>query len=560
MHVPRRARLTLYPSHLRSKSRFLPYLVIMLAAFAVVAPQLRWGNASGHDFEFHVNSWLDVVSQWKQGIVYPRWAEWSHYTYGEARFLFYPPASWTLGAIITALVPLKAAPGIYIWIALVLSGCSMFALAQRWLSRRDAIFAAAFYAVNPYYIVIVYWRSAYAELLAGALLPLLLLYLLRLDEDGWKASIPLGLVVAAAWLTNAPSAVMVNYSLALLLLLVARLRWSPRVLLHGAFSIVLGLALAAFYVFPAIYEQHWVDISQVLAPGVRPQDNFLFTTLTDELHNRFNYLVSLVATTEILVVVISAFLSRHWRRQNPKGFWTLIAWASVAILLMTSVTFFLWQHLPKLRFVQLPWRWLLCLNVPLAIFVTKAWRGWAPRLAIYAAMLLVVTFCWHRVQEPWWDNALDMAEMQRNIQEGQGYEGTDEYVPLGADSYEIKQDARRVTSEGPGSAQIHVTKWGAESKEFTSILTQPAKLTLRLFDYPAWKVTINGVAVPTESRAITGQLVIPANVGANRVEVMFIRTWDRTVGAVISFVSVLSLAVLFFISKRRRVRITLTSV
>ena len=43
-----------------------------------------------------------------------------------------------------------------------------------------------------------------------------------------------------------------------------------------------------------------------------------------------------------------------------------------------------------------------------------------------------------------------MAEMHRNIQEGVGYEGTDEYVPLGADAYEVKQDARRVTFEGPG--------------------------------------------------------------------------------------------------------------
>ena len=40
----------------------------------------------------------------------------------------------------------------------------MFALARRWLDAKDAIFAAALYAANPYYIIIVYWRSAFAEL------------------------------------------------------------------------------------------------------------------------------------------------------------------------------------------------------------------------------------------------------------------------------------------------------------------------------------------------------------------------------------------------------------
>ena len=129
----------------------------MAAAFSAVAPFLRLGNASGHDFEFHIYSWLEVVNQWRQGILYPRWAEWAHYSYGEARFLFYPPASWTLGGILGAFLPWTIAPGAYIWIVLTLSGCSMFALARRWLDRRDAIFAAALYTVNPYYIVIIYW-------------------------------------------------------------------------------------------------------------------------------------------------------------------------------------------------------------------------------------------------------------------------------------------------------------------------------------------------------------------------------------------------------------------
>jgi uncharacterized membrane protein len=147
----------------------------------------------------------------------------------------------------------------------------MFALARRWLARRDAIFAAAFYTVNPYYIVIIYWRSAYAELLAGALIPLLLLYALRLEEEKWRAAIVLAVIVAAAWLTNAPSAVMANYSLALFLFVLAVLRRSPRIIVPGAFAIGIGLALAAFYVLPATFEQKWVDISQVLGPGVRPQ-------------------------------------------------------------------------------------------------------------------------------------------------------------------------------------------------------------------------------------------------------------------------------------------------
>ncbi len=143
----------------------------------------------------------------------------------------------------------------------------MFLLSRVWLRRNDAIFAATFYAVNPYFLVIVYWRSAFAELLVGALLPLLALFVWRLSRKG-RALIPLALIVAAAWLTNIPAAVMVTYSLGLLVLIVAIGTRSPDTAGRGLLAVAIGMALASFYLLPAIYEQKWINIAQVLAPGV----------------------------------------------------------------------------------------------------------------------------------------------------------------------------------------------------------------------------------------------------------------------------------------------------
>src|SRR6202041_2088149 len=193
------------------------------ACFAAVVPFFWLGNPSGHDFEFHVFSWMEVLGQWKHGIAYPRWAALAHWGYGEARFLFYPPASWTLGAALGAVLPWKMIPGAYCWIVLVLAGTAMYRLARRWLPARDAMFAAVFYALNPYHLLIVYWRSAYAELLAAIVLPLMLLLLVRLREPRPQPTMWLSLVLAAAWLTNAPAAVMIQYSTAGLALLLAAL-------------------------------------------------------------------------------------------------------------------------------------------------------------------------------------------------------------------------------------------------------------------------------------------------------------------------------------------------
>ena len=505
----------------------------MAVALAVVLPFAFWGNPSGHDFEFHVNSWMEVLNQWKHGIIYPRWAALAHYGYGEARFIFYPPASWMLGAALGALLPWKVVPAAYIWVVLTLSGCSMFVLVRRWLNQRDALFVAALYAANPYYIVIVYWRSAFAELLAGALLPLLLLFVLQLEERGRRAIIPLALIIAAAWLTNAPSAVMVNYSAALLVVAVAITRRSWPILLYGGAAVLLGAALAAFYIFPAAYEEKWVNISQVLAPGVRPHDNFLFTTIDDPDHNRFNLLVSLVAAAEIIVLAVATFFSRRWRRLSPI-WWILAAWGAAATFLMFSLTAPAWDHLLKLRFVQLPWRWLLCLNVVFAFLVTVAFRRWWTRLLVCIVLLAVMAFVWDRVQPPWWDTAADINEMLDNQQEGSGYEGVDEYVPADADASEIKQDAPLVTADGNPRAQIKVQHWDPELKVFTADLRKPGKLVLRLFNYPAWMVAVNGRVSSTETQENTGQMIIPVDAGENRVEIRFVRTWDRTLGGIIS--------------------------
>ena len=134
-------------------------LALGAVSFLAITPFFWYGSPSGHDFEFHMFSWMEVLGQWKQGIIYPRWASLAHWGYGEARFLFYPPASWTVGAALGALLPWKLVPGAYSWLALTLAGVSMYRLAREWVPAQDALFAAALYAVNPYHLLIVYWAA-----------------------------------------------------------------------------------------------------------------------------------------------------------------------------------------------------------------------------------------------------------------------------------------------------------------------------------------------------------------------------------------------------------------
>ena len=217
---------------------------------------------------------------------------------------------------------------------------------------------------------------------------------------------------------------------------------------------------------------------------------------------------------------------------------------------MCSFTFIFWEHLPELRFVQLPWRWLLCLNVAFAILVTEATRRWLTRSLLCAAMLLLIWMVGHRVQQPWWDNAADIEEMHDAIEDGGGYEGTDEYVPAGIDSYELNKNAPQVAVASGRPSHIRILDWGAQSKRFTADVTRPEKLRLRLFNYPAWRVEVNGVPIEAKSQPVTGEILVPVEIGISEVRVTLVQTRDRLWGGIVSLLAWLFVAI--WVASQRR--------
>jgi len=563
-------------------------LVLAGVCLLAIAPFLWKGSPSGHDFEFHMYSWMDVLSQWKHGIAYPRWAGLAHWGYGEPRFVFYPPASWMLGAALGAALPWKVVPAAYCWIVLSLAGAFMYRLGREWLEPRDALFAALFYALNPYHLLIVYWRSAYAELLAAVLLPAVLLYFWQiyksqstLDLSGGRlaksevrkshtllrSTMFLSMTLAAAWLTNLPAALMIHYSIAGLALIFAIRSaaqgrsstsevWRP--LLGTAAAIVLGTGLASFYLLPAIYEQRWINVDQVLSLGVRPQDNFLFTKLADVDHNRFNLLVSVAALAEIVVLIFAIVNSRRRRTEGPVAAlagsisgdagtlgtrpWTLLTgWGTASAVVMFSITNLLWQHLPKFRFVQLPFRWLLCMNAALAVLLAMATKHWISRLLICAALVATLMIAGRLTQPPWWDTAADIREMGDFMATGAGYEGTDEYVPVGADASELNKSLPVVSDDSGAPVENRMSLWGPTKKHFSVRTVAAQNVVIRLFNYPAWEAVVNGKKVATEKTETTGLMVIPVGAGQNDIYLYFKRTTGRMIGDVVSLISLASL-------------------
>ncbi len=536
----------------------LAFSLSLATALAVISPFFWKGNASGHDFAFHAASWMEVAAQWRDGILLPRWAEGANHGFGEPRFIFYPPLSWSLGAALGFVVPWIYAPAVFIVLTQTLAGLSAFALGRRVLPQRGALFCAVCYAANPYALLIVYMRSDFAEQLALIFYPLLMLAALEVvglvDAAPRHKSVSivlLGILFAAVWLSNAPAAVIATYSLAAIFAWETIFRKSWRVAAHGTASLALGFALAGYYLLPAAYEQSWVNISQALSSGLQPAQNFLYTIIEDQEHNVFNHVASNAAV--LLLTLTGIFAAAAYPRNNKsqahgvtKNVWTVLAVLTViAAFLMIRISGNFWALLPKLRFVQFPWRWMSIVAVVFAFFAGAAisrrnmrWY-WITLIIPAVAAILAVTAA-HMIRHTWWD-AEDIPVLQQALDNDEGFEGTDEYDPVGDDHSNLPEKSSRVkllrATDRPSPApvgKIYVEQWSAERKDLRITSRQPVRLALRLLNYPAWRVQVNDAAVLPERTEESNQIIVPLAAGASHVIVRFIRTPDRTLGGVIT--------------------------
>jgi hypothetical protein len=556
-----------------------PLLLFPLAAFIVIWPLLRNGCSCGHDFDFHLLNWIEVVEHWRAGVLYPHWAHQVAWGAGEPLFVFYPPLSWLLGGLLGAVADLsphlwQSVPIAYSFLVLTAAGFVAYALARTRTAQTSAILAAVLYVVNPYMLFVVYERTAYGELLAAVWLPLLLRALLA-DEI---CILSIAAPVALLWLSNAPAAVMGCYTLVAIAFIRIAFLWRASrnfsLCIHFAAKIIaglgLGFALAAFYIVPAWYEQRWVQIENALVPGLNPSENFLFGHTADPDHDAVLRTASWVALLIILLTI--ALLITAWQRnknsqhKNSRNQLILLAALTLAIIfLLIPVSLPLWHLLPQLAYLQFPWRFIAILSTVMILAFASVLSFEKPRWLLLAlALPLIAVPISYRVFQQNCDSDDEAAiEMQ-----GGGTAGNlmlvdpiDEYTPRDADEPQLHPTEHQywlaTSLDGdPKSSplnQISELYDGIEDMRFQSNLATPQMLVLRVWDYPAWRVTINGRVLDQRPQRDDGLMVFPLPAGSATVSVQYARTLDRTIGQSISAVAICAALILW---RKRRLNVS----
>ena len=585
---------------LRNPRRWAGAGLVIVAAAVAVAPMLVRGNSCGHDFDFHLVSWIDCLHAWRHGIAFPHWAPSANFGAGEPRFVFYPPLTWMLGAALGSVLPWQLVPIALTFVLLAATGLATRSLARQSLTDAPATLAGCTAIFSGYALFCAYERSAFAEMAGGLWFPLLLLFALREREPGAPvlkrafdgSAVPLALVLAGAWLSNAPVGVMASYLLAAVALIAAlhQRSWAP--VIRSAASAALGLGLAAFYLLPAAIEWRWVDIRQAIDdPGERIESSWLFghnALARLALHDVELQRVSLIAVS--MLAVAGAGLLVAWRRGRLTGnrrWWLPLAIIPPAILMLQfPFSQPVWDLLPKLRFLQFPWRWLVALEAPMAIFfATAIWpkpsaHHWQRRTVsgvcgvffLAASLFAGVSFF-----QPC-DDEDCVPGMLSAYRAGTGFDGEEEYAPPGAENSLVATglpaaclvtnpaivlgrmsadviltwDATQGTCEATFPLTAYPGKARPEHLRIAAIAPHGGYLVLRLRDYPAWRIEVNGREVHDFTRRVDGLVAVPVSQGPIDLTADWTTTPDVRAGRAISWIALSLLTALTLVERKLR--------
>lgn len=564
----------------------------MLAAAAAVAPELVRGVSCGHDFDFHLVSWFDCLRSWRAGIAYPHWTASANYGAGEPRFVFYPPLTWMLGAALGAALPWTLVPAALTFLLLAAAGLATRALARELLPEGAATLAGCAALLSGYSLFSAYERSAFGELTGGCWLPLLLLFALRHRNMGppWRQAMAgspaLAIVVAGCWLSDPPLGVIACYLLGAVALLAAALRRSWVPVLRAAAAGAVGMALAAAYLVPAAVEQKWIAVQQVTGDGGRIEESWLFGRHADPslaLHDVELRRVSIIAV--LMIAVAGLGLLAAWRRgkfRQQREIWmVLVALTMLILFLQFPVSQLVWD-LPKMRFLQFPWRWLVALEGPMGIALAAAvwpqrrraqWAVAAACIAVFAGMIALAGSNFFQVCDDQ-DAVPPMVSVDRS---GAGFEGTDEYAPPGADNslVALNLPGACLAADPDSTLGAQVTTDSGDSelawsaKQQTCEQTLPALggspehirvagnvdragyLILRLRSYPAWRVRVNGRTMADLPQREDGLMAVPVAQGPVQIAVDWTATPDVLAGRWLSGLGVLALTGLWLFGQKR---------
>ncbi len=543
-------------------------LVVGLAAFAYV-PLLNgdviFTGDTSHAFRIYEMHRCLSNGQWPC-----RWVPDLGNGYGYPLYNYYPPLPYYAGDFLHWLgMSYVRAADLLFAIGLVAAGLSMFLLARRLWGDLGGLVSAIAYVFAPYLALDVYLRGALDELWALAIAPALLWALLELITTKRLRVVPLvALFGALLLLSHNLVAVIVAPAVAVwvvaLLALRGRDAWRPAIMVAAAGAWAFGLA--AFFTLPVLREGDYVQLESLSSGYFHYSRNFasasdLFFLRTGD----YSFLFQGRASTPVqigwfhwglaaLAVPGALLLFRMGRRHESVAVVLFALFFAAGVFMAISAAEPIWDHFHSLRFLQFPWRYLGLVTLAAAALagVSLAVLRERPallQLLVAAALVGLFIASGHIFFHSEYRCLLADSEVLSGtrapgaagdpicdalIRNPQGA-AINDYLPK--DVAQVPDPPAAPARVLEGSALIEPAGSGSDWLELHIEATGPARVEASIFDFPKWRVRIDGATVPHTVSVPNGLVTFAVPAGTHDVELRLHDTTARRAGNLLSLAS-----------------------
>lgn len=472
-----------------------------------------------------------------------RWVGDLNYGYGMPLFNFIYQLPYFFSSIFIFLgFSLVNAFKTVIAISFLFSGIFMFLFAKEFFKdNKKAFLTTIFYQFAPFRLVELLIRGSFGEVYAYTFLPLVLFGLIR--HNFALTSFATALLVLSH---NSVSLLFFGVTLVFVMVFIER-----KFLARALSSLVVGLALSAFYWLPALLERKFtygdLFMKNLYLEHFAPLQNFFLPNFFNSKELQVGGVSVQIGLFHVVAIILSIILIKNKQslrsselkkvdKKTQKLIIFCLLVTVIALFFTQPVSKIFWENISLLRQFQFPWRFLgvivFASSLLSASYLSfKLFKGRIFYFLLITATIISTVYYWlpqlgiDKISEDYyWNFPLDTT-----------YYGETNVIWSAGNATSYPKERVQVVGEG------NVLNFYKKSNVQTFIVD--AKKDVLVIDhtqyFPGWKVYVDGKLTPVQFQDPSWRGLITFNVpqGMHQVKVSFGETKIRILADIISLVA-----------------------
>ena len=569
------------------------FIILIIITALAIAGLLNNQYFSIHDDQ-HITRLYLLDQAIRQGVLYPRWVGGLGFNFGYPLFNFYPPLIYYVAEFFHLLgFNLLWSLKLMIITGSFFSSIGMYLLGKRFFDKKTGLLAATFFTFFFYRAITIYIRGAWAEFFAMSILPFVFLGMDNISNNknlrgSLLFSISLGLLILAHPLIAFPTFFFIGLFF-IFYFYNSKNRWV--LLKNFLFGTFLALSLSAFFWLPSIIEKQYTLVDTILTHELASYKNHFIYPFqlwfsawgyggsiagpNDGMSFQLGKIHIFLTIFSLLVFAFYYFVKK--KTESSKIY--LFTFFLLLFSLFMSVTYsqFIWDKIKYLWYLQFPWRFLTFAGIFISLIAAAGIYYFGKIILLDNAVkkilfnlliivLLVITAVKYSIYfKPHDPKAYDEKKLTSFEEISWRVSKTSfEFSPygiktkktelgtttIGLDKKDLTKESFEILSIDKKNTKVKTITDKFSKKEFEIESKNPTEFRLNTFNFPGWQANLDGKAIKISDNNEYKLITTSIPKGNHKLSFVFKYTLIRTLGNLISLVSLIIISSYFYLARK----------